>query len=113
MAFNTLAAEMSGSGMPAEKKIKSFFRKYTSFICRLLEEGKKEHIVTKDIETGVLANVIMGMHHGILLEWYMKQGEVDGTQLAKAFRTVMLSGIVNERSREKTTTKQRGRHIRE
>jgi hypothetical protein len=45
---------------------------------RLLEEGKKEHVVTKDIETSVLANVIMGMHHGILLEWYMKQDKIDG-----------------------------------
>jgi AcrR family transcriptional regulator len=112
MAFNTLAAEMSGSGMPAEKKIKSAFRKYTSFICRLLEEGKKEHVVTKDIKTSVLANVIMGMHHGILLEWYMKQDEIDGVQLARAFRTVMLSGILNNKNETKTVKKERGQHRR-
>jgi AcrR family transcriptional regulator len=108
MAFNTLAAEMSGSGMPAEKKIKSALRKYTGFMCRLLEQGKKEHALTKDIETTVLANVIMGMHHGILLEWYMKQDEIDGTEMARAFRTVMLSGILNHKSEKKTVTQERG-----
>ena len=112
MAFNTLAAEMSGSGIPAEKKIKGLFREYTGFMCRLLEDGKKEHVITKNIETGVMANVIMGMHHGILLEWYMKQGEVDGVQLAKAFGTVMLSGIVNGKSKEKNAAEKRGRHRR-
>jgi AcrR family transcriptional regulator len=106
MAFNTLAAEMSGSGMPAEKKINRVFQKYTGFMCRLLAVGKKENIVTKDIETSVLANVIMGMHHGILLEWYMKQDKVDGAQLARAFRTVVLSGILNIKNQKKTAKKE-------
>ena len=109
MASNTLAAEMSGSGMQAESKISSAYRKYTGFICRLLEEGKKENIVTKNIETTVLANVVMGMHHGILLEWYMKQHEIDGARLARAFGTIMLSGILEPGNEKKLASKAKRR----
>ena len=112
MAFNTLAArderEWYDCGKENNKGLSEIYRFYLQTGGR----GEEENIVTKDIETSVLANVIMGTHHGILLEWYMKQDEIDGVQLARAFRTVMLSGILNNKGERKTVKKERGQHRR-
>lgn len=93
MVWTILAAEIAGSGLKAEKMFREVLEKYTQFVRGLIERGKAAHAVKEDLDSYVLANLIIAMHNGVLLQWYIKHGDVTGPQLAKAFRSVLLSGI--------------------
>jgi AcrR family transcriptional regulator len=100
VAFDTIGAEIAGSGIQAEEKTKKIQGRYHEVITKLLEEGKKEHWIDQEMEVSVQADVIIGMHKGVLLMWYMKESEVDGPRMAKTFRTLLLSGILASGKRE-------------
>jgi hypothetical protein len=38
----------------------------------------------------------MAINHGMLLEWYMNQNTIDAKLLAKTYREIILSGMLDE-----------------
>ena len=93
MVWTLLAAELTRSGLKAEKTFRRILDRYTSFVQALIEQGKAERAVKTDLDTRVLANTIIAIHNGVLLQWYMRQDDIDGPQLARTFRSVLLTGI--------------------
>ncbi len=96
VVWTTLAAEIAGSGFKVEKKFRDMLQKYIEFVKGLIELGKTEKAIKMEFDSNVLANVIIGMHNGILLQWYTKYDEVEGPEIARAFRDVLLFGMVVE-----------------
>ncbi len=94
VGFDTLTAEIVGSGMQVEEKIDRIQTRYHTFITKLIEEGKRDGWIDPEPEASVQAHAIIGMHKGILIEWFMRQDKVDGRQLGQAFRNIVLSGLV-------------------
>lgn len=97
----TLAAEISGSGTSAEKKIKAVYSKYIGFINSLLEEGKKEKFFSDTFDTLLNAHIILAIHNGILLQWFMNRKTIDGPSLARTYRDVILYGMINRSNKKK------------
>jgi AcrR family transcriptional regulator len=93
VVWTTLTAEIAGSGLKAEKKFRNVLERYVEFVKGLIETGKAEQTVKEDLDSYILANVIIGMHNGILLQWYTKHDDIEGPELARAFRSVLLSGM--------------------
>lgn len=98
--FVTLAAEMAGSRSEAERKIKGVQKKYHDFLESLLASGKSEGFFPAGYDVALNAHIIIAIHSGILLQWYMNRPEIDGTSLARAYRDIILYGMV-ERNGEK------------
>jgi AcrR family transcriptional regulator len=94
VVWTTLAAEIAGSGLKVETKFRNMLQRYIEFVKGLIETGKTEQVVKAELDSNVLANVIIGMHNGILLQWYTKYEEVGGPEIARIFRDVLLSGMV-------------------
>ncbi len=94
--FTTLAAEMAGSETDAEKRIKEVHVKYLHFIENLLELGKKDQLFSKELDLKLIAHIIVAIHNGILLQWYMNKNTIDGSLLAKTYRDVILYGIIHK-----------------
>jgi AcrR family transcriptional regulator len=113
LAFDILGAEITGSGMQAEERIRRIGRNYHQFIVKLLDEGKRDGWIDEKCETSVQAHVIIAMHKGILVEWYMKRDLVDGNQLAGAFRSAVLAGILsNEKLQEQRAVRDREKRLK-
>ncbi len=93
LAWTILAAEIAGSGIKAERRFRDGLDRYIGFVKGLIEAGKAEHVVKADFDSSVLADTIIAMHNGVLLQWYIRGADVEGPQLARAFRNVLLSGI--------------------
>jgi AcrR family transcriptional regulator len=93
VVWTTLAAEIAGSGLKAENTFRDMLQRYIGFVTGLIEMGKSERLVKQELDTNVLANVIIGMHNGILLQWYTKHDEIEGPEIARAFRDILLSGM--------------------
>jgi len=92
--FVTLAAEMAGSRTMAERRIKRVQDQYRSFIESLLVLGKGEGLFEADHDVTLNAHIIIAVHSGILLQWYMNKGELDGPSMARAYRDMILYGMV-------------------
>jgi AcrR family transcriptional regulator len=94
--FVTLAAEMAGSRTMAERRIKGVYGRYHSFIESLLSCGKEEGFFNPGYDVTMNAHIIIAIHNGILLQWYMNRPEIDGPMLARTYRNVILYGMVTD-----------------
>ena len=92
--FVTLAAEMAGSRTLAERRIKGVQEQYRSFIESLLILGKSEGLFETEYDVTLNAHIIIAVHSGILLQWYMNKREIDGPSIARAYRDMILYGMV-------------------
>jgi AcrR family transcriptional regulator len=98
--FVTLAAEIAGSNNPAESRIKGVYKKYLHFIESLLGLGKQEGFFSEDYSTTLNAHIVIAIHSGILLHWYMNRANIDGPIFAKTYRDIILYGMVAENKRQ-------------
>lgn len=92
----TLSAELAGSGVEAEKKLMAVYAKYLNFIESMLNRGKEENLFYDNFDTILNAHIIVAIHNGVLLQWYMNKKKIDGTSLARTYRDVILFGMVNK-----------------
>jgi len=94
--FVTLSAEMAGSQNEAERKIKAVHKKYHTFIVSLLGTGKDERYLPSDYDVSLNAHIVIAIHSGILLQWYMNKREIEGPALARTYRDIILYGMVKK-----------------
>ncbi|MGD0231430.1 MAG: TetR/AcrR family transcriptional regulator [Syntrophorhabdales bacterium] len=93
VGFMTLAAELTGSGASHEQKIIAIYTKLLHFLKSLIEQGKSEGTVGKDVDSEMTAHFVNAIQNGMLLEWYMFHKTIDGASLAKAYRQITVQGI--------------------
>jgi AcrR family transcriptional regulator len=98
LAFNTLASEMAGTHTEAEKVAKVAHDKFRMIMERLLDEGKKNGSIKKDLPSPLYAHVIVAHHHGMLFQWLTSGDSFDARAFAKATRDFILKGILKEDS---------------
>lgn len=92
--FVTLAAETAGSKTTSENKIKWVYKKYHDFIASLLTIGKNEGLFNDAFNVSLNAHIVIAIHNGILLQWYMNRNEIEGPMLARTYRNIILHGMV-------------------
>jgi len=95
IGYSTIAGEMVGSGTEAESKIMRSYQKYHRFWRELLETGKKEAKIRDNMDIELVAHVIIAIHQGILLSWYMNR-DIDAPKLSVTYRDLMLLGMIKE-----------------
>jgi AcrR family transcriptional regulator len=93
VGFMTLAAELTGSRTAHEQKIIAVYTKLLNFLESLIEQGKREGAVTKDVDSKMAAHCLNAIQNGSLLEWYMFHKTIDGALLAKTYRQIVLRGV--------------------
>jgi AcrR family transcriptional regulator len=92
--FVTLSAEMAGSNTPAEDRIKSVLKKYIDFIVSLLKLGKDEGLFKDGYNVSLNAHIVLAIHSGMLLQWYINRKEINGQTLARTYRDLILHGMI-------------------
>ncbi len=101
VVFVTLTGEMIGSSKELEKKIKRIYQKYHTFLCSFLEDGKRGGFVRNEIETSLLADAIIGIQNGILLQWHIKHNDINGAEFSRAYRRIVMYGKLKEGIRQR------------
>jgi TetR/AcrR family transcriptional regulator, cholesterol catabolism regulator len=98
--FVTLSAEMAGSRTEAERRIKAIHKKYHAFLESLLTAGKEEGVLPAEYDVSLNAHIIIAIHSGILLHWYMNKSEMEGSIMARTYRDIILYGMVKKDGRQ-------------
>ena len=93
IVFNNLTNEIVGSHSPAEPMIKAAHDRYCKVLQDMLEEGKKDGSVRKDIDPSLYAHVIASSHTGMLVEWFIADENLAVGPFVRAFRDIILNGV--------------------
>ncbi|MGE3367055.1 MAG: TetR/AcrR family transcriptional regulator [Rhizobiaceae bacterium] len=100
LLFILVLMEFSGTGDPIEQRVRAIYKRFIDTIEGIVETGKRAGEFRADLNTKELAAVILALEHGTLLEWYCRAGELNGKELVRAARTVLLNGITKDRATE-------------
>jgi AcrR family transcriptional regulator len=94
VSFTTLAAEIVGAHHGTETEFRRIYKKYQKFLSSLILQGKKERVFKKEIDPVLAALIIIAFHDGILLQWSMNRGKIDGEDYVNTFKKIMLKGLM-------------------
>ena len=66
------------SNTAAENRIKRVLKKYINFIESLLKLGKDEGLFKDGYNVSLNAQIVIAIHSGVLLQWYINRKELNG-----------------------------------
>lgn len=93
IVFNTLLNEVVGSHSPAEATVRAVYQRYWRILENMLEEGKRDGTVKKDIDPLLYAHIIAASHTGMLVEWFINGKDLDVGPFVRAFRDIILRSV--------------------
>ncbi len=81
------------SGIVAKKVDEIYDRMYDE-IEKLIVFGQQNEEFRKDVRAREATAIFMGSHDGTFLEWHRRRSKLNGQQLVRALRGIILSGIL-------------------
>jgi AcrR family transcriptional regulator len=93
IVFNTLLNEIVGTNSRAETAVKASHERYRCLLEAMLEEGKKDGSVKRDLDSLLYAHVIAASHTGMLVEWFVNGKDLNVGPFVRAFRDMILKGV--------------------
>lgn len=93
LLFILMLLEFSGRKDAIEKRVRRIYRRFYRAIEEIIEAGKASGEFRSDVSTKELASVVVASHNGTLMEWYCRADELDGEELVRALRSVLVVGI--------------------
>lgn len=97
LLFTIVLLEFNGTDSMIETRVRSIYGAYLAALEEIIRAGKAAGEFQVDVEPQELAAVVMALEHGTLMEWYLRSKALDGPQLVRAARHVLLSGILQPR----------------
>jgi AcrR family transcriptional regulator len=73
--------------------ISGIYERTYTLIQRLIQAGQKSGEFRSDVPTRELAAIVMANHDGTFLEWYRRSDALNGKDLVRALRSVVVSGL--------------------
>ena len=73
--------------------IGDIYQRTHALIQRLIRAGQKSGEFRIDVPTRELAAIVMANHDGTFLEWYRRSDTLNGRDLVRALRSVVVSGL--------------------
>jgi AcrR family transcriptional regulator len=88
-----MATEFQGSADPAERRLKALMGRMYALLQEIVEDGKASGDFRRDLGTTEMVSLIMAVNQGCFLEWYRRRRELDGPELVRAMRSIVLDGM--------------------
>ena len=97
LAFNTLLNEMSGTKTKAERVAKAVYKKFLRIVEGMLEEGKGDGSVGRDVDSALYAHAVLACHTGMLVQWLVLGETIDVRAFVAVVRNFILKGIAPQK----------------
>ena len=88
-----MSLEMHGRNNKVEDRIQATYENLHKEISGVLKEGQASGEFTSIITPEYQASVIIALIDGLLLEWHRRGDILDGKQLARSARNLILNGV--------------------
>jgi AcrR family transcriptional regulator len=86
LEFGERAGEVSA-------RIAAIYQKLHDLTERVVRDGQRTGEFRADIRARELATMIMAVHDGTFLEWHRRKTKLDGRELVRAMRSLVLGGV--------------------
>ena len=88
-----MSAEFNGSGDEIEKRLMEMMARMENALRDTVTTGQAKGVFRTGIGADELASVIMATNKGCYVEWYMRGGDLNGHDFARAFRDFVFNGV--------------------
>ena len=78
-----------------EKRVKQMYKRLEKELTKIISEGQKHKEFDNKLPAKALAEVVVGLVDGLLLQWYRWSEELDGPTLARSARSIILNGVTS------------------
>lgn len=95
--FTIAMVEFAGTGDPIEQRLRAIYARFHEAIERIAVRGQRTGEFNANVRARELAAIVLALEHGALLEWYFRSSTLDGAELVRAARTVLLSGVMQKK----------------
>ena len=76
-----------------QKALRNVYRKYRDVIREIVRQGQEEGGFDAELDPDLTALTFMGLHDGILHQWVLNGGEIDGKRYVHTFRKIFFQGL--------------------
>jgi AcrR family transcriptional regulator len=99
IVFTIALIEFTGTDDPIERRLKQIYQRLCEAIEGIVVRGQQTGDFHTNLKPRELASIVLALEHGTLLEWYFRSAEMNGGELVRTARTVLLEGILQDPSR--------------
>jgi len=75
------------------ERVAAIYSKLHELTERVVRAGQKAREFRSDVAARELAVMVMAVHDGTFLEWHRRKAQLDGRQLVRAMRVLVLDGL--------------------
>ncbi len=92
-----MSLEFSDREGAVRRALRRSYRRLYGFVEGVIAEGQRAGEIRADLHRRELGAIVMAIHDGTFLEWYRRSQALEGPDLVRALRGVLLRGIVHTR----------------
>lgn len=85
--------EFYGTNTRIEVRVRAIYRRLYASVEGFVHQGQAEGEVRTDLRSHELTAILMAVRDGTLIEWYRRPGELEGSDLTRAARVLLLDGL--------------------
>lgn len=94
MLLIAMSIEFSEKRGPVQARVKQIYQVVYDRLEEIIRAGQRKGELHRNAPVREMAAILVANHDGTLLEWYRRGGQLNGDQLVRAVRALMLQGIV-------------------
>lgn len=98
LLFILTLIEFNGAQNEIEARVREIYGRLCQAVEGIVHRGKIAGEIRADLTTKEIAAIVLALHNGTLLEWYCRPRDLSGSGLVRAFRNILLSGVVKQHS---------------
>lgn len=88
-----MALEFKERGGEAHDFLAGLYKRQCSFIESLVKAGQAAGEFRTDVRAKEMASVVLATHDGTFLEWFRRSTTLKGSELVRALRSTILTGV--------------------
>lgn len=88
-----MSLEFGDRESEVSERVGGIYRKLHELTERVVRAGQKSREFRRDVPARELAVMVMAVHDGTFLEWHRRKNQLDGRQLVRAMRVLVVDGL--------------------
>lgn len=103
-----MSLEFGGGRGAASKAIARIYRRLHRHVESLIRRGQKSGELRNNVPVRELAAIVMANHDGAFLEWHRRDEVLQGANLVRALRSILLYGLVRPQAAKRRALNSKG-----
>jgi len=91
-----MSLEFKEKKSATQEFLAQMYQRQCDFMENLIKEGQLSKDFRQDLPAKELASIVLGAHDGTFLEWYKRSDVLNGKDLSRSLRMMMIDGLTHQ-----------------